>query len=359
MNDSTIANSTTPALSERSPATSQHRPAPQPDQPPRGTVAASPATRRTAIVVVSVIAAVAAYVSFRHQYGLAISAGEPAAMAWTLPVLIDGVIFMASLVMLDTSRRGERSPWLARLALAAGALATLAANVAEGWSGGWVSRLISAVAPVVLVVSYELLMGMLRRSPQALAEPEAEPVEVTGDRPGDQEEPQGDLPAPDVPATVEEAAALAYARSVFSHEPLSERKLADRFKLTRGAARNIIGEVVTKAVSSHLAGTGELPDADRIARLNGITVRRATEVLDAVAAEHAAASVEEADETGPAAEEKPPARWGDRVVPVPSQDADAPHSPEVRQHITRMRDEALMNYGTELSASNGQAGEGQ
>jgi hypothetical protein len=149
-------------------------PAEQPTAPPGSAVAAGLATRRVAIAVVSVIAAVAAYVSFRHQHGLAMTAGEPTTTAWTLPVLIDGVIIMGSLVMLDASRRGDKAPWLARLALIAGAVATLAANVAHGWSGGPASSLISAVAPIVLVVAYELLMGMLRRTPRPAAEPVAE-----------------------------------------------------------------------------------------------------------------------------------------------------------------------------------------
>jgi hypothetical protein len=303
-------------------------PVQRPAEPGPGRPVAGLATRRVAIAVVSVIAAVAAYVSFRHQHGLAITAGEPTSTAWTLPVLIDGVIIMGSLVMLDASRRGDKAPWLARVALIAGAVATLAANVAHGWAGGLASSLISAVAPIVLVVAYELLMGMLRRTPRPAAEPAPEAVPEPVEDDTEEEAAEQNEREPVVAGTVEEAARLAYRASVHAREPLSERKLADRFKLTRSTARSIIGEVVAQAVTAHLAGTGQMPDVDQVAGLNGITERRAAEILAAVAATRPAEPVEDTDQAGvepvaepveevddaePAVEESPPVRWRDRL----------------------------------------------
>ncbi|MFI7707585.1 DUF2637 domain-containing protein [Nonomuraea sp. NPDC049480] len=286
----------------------------RPVEPVSGRPVAGLATRRVAIAVVSVIAAVAAYVSFRHQHGLAITAGEPTTTAWTLPVLIDGVIIMGSLVMLDASRRGDKAPWLARLALIAGAVATLAANVAHGWSGGLASSLISAVAPIVLVVAYELLMGMLRRTPRPAAESAPEPIEERTE----------DVPAvvveasPPVPTSAEEAARAAYEASVRVHEPLSERKLADRFKLTRGQARTIIGEAVAAVVAELQRVQGSLPQADHIADRFGVTERRAAEIIGARLTEEAQEilaerPVEPVEETVDA-EEIPAPRWGDRLA---------------------------------------------
>jgi hypothetical protein len=253
----------------------------------------SPAARRFAFTVISVIAAVAAYVSFRHQFGLAIAAKEPPEVAWTLPVLIDGMIAMASLVMLDASKRGQAAPWLARLTLAAGALATLAANVAHGWSGGWASRLISAVAPLVLVVAYELLMGMLRRG--AIV---AEPIAL------DQPEEAADQPAttepvlvPVVPRSAAEAARLAYEASVADGKPISERGLGDRFKLTRPNARAVIGEVVIEAVADIVARRSWVPEPDHIVSQYGVSPKRAAElVAEAVAARQGATLPEPTDE---------------------------------------------------------------
>ncbi|MEU6788079.1 DUF2637 domain-containing protein [Nonomuraea angiospora] len=273
-------------------------PVARPPAPPGGGVAAGLATRRAAIAVVSVIATVAAYVSFRHQHGLAITAGEPTATAWTLPVLIDGVIIMGSLVMLDASRRGDKAPWLARLALIAGALATLTANVAHGWSGGLASSLISAVAPIVLVVAYELLMGMLRRTPRPTTAPAPEAATAPVTDHTDQKATEPDEPAPAVPGTVEEAARLAYGASVLAREPLSERKLSDRFKLTRTAARTIIGELVDELVATTLQMQGKPPHPDHLIDRFGITERRAVELINARLADRPAEPAEHTANAG-------------------------------------------------------------
>jgi hypothetical protein len=285
-------------------------------------VAAGLATRRVAIAVVSVIATVAAYVSFRHQHGLAVTAGEPTTTAWTLPVLIDGVIIMGSLVMLDASRRGDKAPWLARLALIAGAVATLAANVAHGWSGGLASSLISAVAPIVLVVAYELLMGMLRRTPRSAAEPVFEPVSEPIEDHSNQKAAEQVEPAPAVPTTVEEAARLAYGASVLAREPLSERKLSDRFKLTRTAARTIIGELVDELVVTTMRMQGKPPHPDHLIARFGITERRAVELINARLADQPAEPVEDTTDAGAEPVAEPPAA-------------------NVRHIVTRMRQEAL------------------
>ncbi|GIH22982.1 hypothetical protein Aph01nite_12920 [Acrocarpospora phusangensis] len=256
--------------------------------------AMSPATRRFAFTVISVIAAVAAYVSFRHQFGLAIAAKEPPEVAWTLPVLIDGMIAMASLVMLDTSKRGQAAPWLARLTLAAGALATLAANVAHGWSGGWESRLISAVAPLVLVVAYELLMGMLRRgaivAESAISGPPADQPSV----------PIADVPVltPAVPRTASEAARAAYEASITEGKPISERGLGDRFNLTRPQARQTIGHVVIEAVAADLSGQLGMPQADRVASQYGVSLKRAGELIAAAVEGRAETPVPESADGG-------------------------------------------------------------
>ncbi|AQZ67246.1 very large tegument protein [[Actinomadura] parvosata subsp. kistnae] len=299
-------------------------PANPPPAPPGVRVAAGLATRRTAIAVVSVIAGVAAYVSFRHQHGLAMTAGEPVATAWTLPVLIDGVIIMGSLVMLDASRRGDKAPWLARLALIAGAVATLAANVAHGWSGGLASSLISAVAPIVLVVAYELLMGMLRRTPRPAAEPVPEPAPEPVEDRTEQEAAEPNEPFAAVAATVEEAARLAYEASVIAHEPLSERKLSDRFKLSRTAARTIIGEVVDEEVMVTLRMQGRPPHPDHLIDRFGITERRAVELINARLADWPTEPVEDSDPAG--------------VEPVAE-----PLDAGVRHIVTRLRHEALLS----------------
>jgi hypothetical protein len=155
------------------------RPVPAPPAPrtARPAGAGGGVIRFVAVLVLLAVAAAAAYVSYHHFYALAIDLGERHDMAILYPAMSDGVIVMASLVMVYCSRRGLPVPVLAWVALALGGAVTLAANVAQGWDGGLGSRLLSALAPVAFVGAYELLMWLVR-SGQDHAEPEpAEPVE--------------------------------------------------------------------------------------------------------------------------------------------------------------------------------------
>jgi hypothetical protein len=120
------------------------------------------AIRATATVAVMAVAAIAAIASYRHVYELAVRNGETGTTARILPLTVDGLIFAASIVMLQAARRGQRAPWLAWMSLAVGIVATLAANVSHGLAYGWVGALVAAWPALALVLSYELLMGMIR-----------------------------------------------------------------------------------------------------------------------------------------------------------------------------------------------------
>ena len=65
------------------------------------------------------------------------------------------------MVNLYAARHGSRSP-LWPVALALGIVATLAANMAQGWSHGPVGAVIAAWPAVSLVGSYELLVWIIR-----------------------------------------------------------------------------------------------------------------------------------------------------------------------------------------------------
>lgn len=117
----------------------------------------------TATVVI-LLAAVAAVVSYRHAYEVVIAHGETGFTAILVPLTIDGLIFASSMVLLDAARRGGARPVLAYLSLVLGILATLAANVMHGWAHGPIGAVVAAWPAVALVLSYELLMGLIRRS---------------------------------------------------------------------------------------------------------------------------------------------------------------------------------------------------
>lgn len=121
------------------------------------------------------IGLVAAYVSYRHALEVVRAHGETGPTALLSPLTIDGLVFVASMVLLDAARRGDRAPGLARWALALGIGATVAVNVLHGIAHGPVGAVIAAWPAVTLVLVVELLMGMIRRGREV---PAAVPAEA-------------------------------------------------------------------------------------------------------------------------------------------------------------------------------------
>jgi hypothetical protein len=83
-----------------------------------------------------------------------------------LPFTVDGLIWAASMVVLDASRRNHRVPRLAACSLGAGIVATVGANLAHGLGHGPVGALVSAWPALALVGSFELLMLLIRNQHQ-------------------------------------------------------------------------------------------------------------------------------------------------------------------------------------------------
>jgi len=141
----------------------------------------------TAAVTI-LLAGVAAVVSYRHAYEVVVANGESGFTAVLVPLTIDGLIFASSMVLLDAARRRLPAPKLAYFTLGLGILATLAANVMHGWAHGPVGAIVAAWPAVALVLSYELLMGLIRRSaitPQVQADVvpvQVEPVALAVDQ---------------------------------------------------------------------------------------------------------------------------------------------------------------------------------
>lgn len=129
----------------------------------------------TALAVVAV-AGVAAIISYQHAYELVSSHGETGATAHLLPFTVDGLIWAASMVVLDGSRRNHPVPRLALWSLGVGIVATVGANLAHGLSHGLIGALVSAWPALALVGSFELLMLLVRKHRQADAEGSADTV---------------------------------------------------------------------------------------------------------------------------------------------------------------------------------------
>jgi hypothetical protein len=108
------------------------------------------------------VAGIAAYISYWHAYTVVREYGETGVTARLEPATIDGLVYASSMVILYAARHDRPVPGLARWMLALGILASLAVNVAQGWSHGVVGAVVAAWPAVSLVGSYELLAWIIR-----------------------------------------------------------------------------------------------------------------------------------------------------------------------------------------------------
>jgi len=171
------------------------------------------AIRRSTVAAVVLVAAVAAVASYEHAYQVIAAGGERGAVARIYPLTIDGLIYAASMVLMSAARRGAPAPSLARWALAAGISATLAANVLAGLGHGLLGAIVAAWPAPALVISYELLMHLVRTAAVSGPEPVRPDIPV----------PQADIP-PEPERTPEvlvrsEADTEADALSVLADDP--------------------------------------------------------------------------------------------------------------------------------------------
>jgi hypothetical protein len=111
---------------------------------------------------------VAAIISYQHAYELVRTHGETGLTARLLPFTVDGLIWAASMVILDASRRSQHVPPLALWSLGAGIVATVGANLAHGLGHGPIGALVSAWPALALVASFELLMLLVRTAARAV-----------------------------------------------------------------------------------------------------------------------------------------------------------------------------------------------
>lgn len=186
-------------------------------------------TRYTAVAAVLAVAAVAAVISYRHAVDVVTAHGEPGVVGRMYPVVIDGLIVAASMVLLDAARHRETAPALAWWLLAAGIGATLAVNVLAGVPSGPLGAVVAAWPAAAFVGCYELLMMLVRASARrAEVEPLTGP-EITS----------ADAVWSPVPADAESAAAAALRATFAAGNPLSGRQLETRFGLSRAQATRV------------------------------------------------------------------------------------------------------------------------
>ena len=114
------------------------------------------------VAAVVAVAGVAAYISYWHAVEVVTHHGEQAVRGHLYPVVIDGIIVAASMVVLDAARHREAAPRLAWTLLMSGIGVTLAANVTAGLADGLAGALWSAWPALAFVGCFELLMMLVR-----------------------------------------------------------------------------------------------------------------------------------------------------------------------------------------------------
>ncbi len=127
--------------------------------------------RRWAAAAVTLVAAIAAIVSYMHIYLLAVRLGQPHLAAWLMPLSVDGSVGAASAALLSAARRGLKSPRTAQVMLGLGVLATLAANVYSGLGHGPAGMILACWPAIAFVGSTEVALGMVRRFGSSAIEP--------------------------------------------------------------------------------------------------------------------------------------------------------------------------------------------
>lgn len=188
--------------------------------------------RLTTALAVVAVAAVAAVISYAHAHELVRAHGETGATARLVPLTVDGLIWAASMVILDAGRRHRPVPALAWWGLAAGITATIGANVAHGAPHGPIGALVSAWPARALVGSFELLMTLTHAAG-------TRPADVPDEARTGPEQPRP--PGTGTEQSVEQAVLAEYQASLHGPgRPVSQRYLADKHGIDRRKVKKII-----------------------------------------------------------------------------------------------------------------------
>lgn len=109
------------------------------------------------------VAAASAYVSYQHGRAFAwrFGADESTALLW--PLIVDGLLLMATIELWKTGGRRTDGQWKAWLAFALGIGLSLCANIASAPEQGLFAVMVASCPPLALLLSVELLSQSLKR----------------------------------------------------------------------------------------------------------------------------------------------------------------------------------------------------
>lgn len=122
----------------------------------------SRATLRTGVAITSAIGLATGFVSYTHALFVARLAGATGVVAYVVPLFADGLILLCSTALYAAAQaKVKRPPW-ATGGLMFGIVVTVVMNVSAGAQHGVRGALVAALAPVVFLVSLEVLIWLFR-----------------------------------------------------------------------------------------------------------------------------------------------------------------------------------------------------
>ena len=150
------------------------------------------------------IGAGAFWLSFTALADLAVRSGIGGGQAWIWPLLVDGLIVVATVAVVALD--GRRAAWYPWALLIAGALMSVTANAAhalvtaEASVPGLLAATVAAVPPLVLLASTHLTVVLIRSTRTTTSPPPAAPTQAEAPSPvlpaaGNAPDPQGVLVA--------------------------------------------------------------------------------------------------------------------------------------------------------------------
>jgi hypothetical protein len=155
----------------------------------RERISADSLIRWSTIAAVTALAVVAGWVSYIHAHDVVVRYGQHGAVSFAYPATSDGMIYSASMVLLDAARRRVKAHWIAWATLVLGILVTALVNFWAGFQHGLIASVVFAWPALALVLGYEMLMLIIRNAARQ---------EQSQDHPQDQSQEQDRPPSPPV-----------------------------------------------------------------------------------------------------------------------------------------------------------------
>ncbi|MEQ0558479.1 DUF2637 domain-containing protein [Amycolatopsis sp. NEAU-NG30] len=138
----------------------------------------------------ALVALGAAFASYRHGLQFALRFGADETTAWIWPLIVDGLLTIATV---ELWKPGNGSRWQAWLAFIFGISLSLCANIASAAELSTFGIMVAACPPLALLLAVELLNRALKRHRQtpvpattSMEPPAAEELSTSGDEPVEQ-----------------------------------------------------------------------------------------------------------------------------------------------------------------------------